>query len=412
MNFLQIHFLTSYPGVLLNRDDAGFAKRMPFGNAVRTRISSQCLKRHWRMYDGPGSFAEIGVGDTIRSRLTFQKEVVEPLIAEGFDAKAVLAATETLKNVVLGQSEKNKAEEGKGKKGKKGATDETEAPAAKEDVKTEQVTVLGRPEIEFFKTIVRKAATESDAAKAVNQILGVNDKGKISVEGRKNMEALRAAMAGGLSSAMFGRMITSDVLARSDAAIHVAHALTVHAEQSEADYFSAIDDLMKEDGELGSGHIGTTELTSGLYYGYVVVDLPLLVSNITGCSRKGWKAADRTIAAEVVERLIKIISKVSPGAKLGSTAPYSYARWVMVEGTDQQPSTLANAFESAVGDDDTFQDSIQRIGKYLHEFDRVYGFEGERIYTGIDVIENDIPNATFVDSIKDVAGKAASWVKG
>ena len=31
--FLQIHTLTSYPASLLNRDDAGFAKRMPFGDA-------------------------------------------------------------------------------------------------------------------------------------------------------------------------------------------------------------------------------------------------------------------------------------------------------------------------------------------------------------------------------------------
>ena len=41
--FLQIHFLTSYAATLLNRDDAGFAKRIPFGGVVRTRISSQCL---------------------------------------------------------------------------------------------------------------------------------------------------------------------------------------------------------------------------------------------------------------------------------------------------------------------------------------------------------------------------------
>jgi CRISPR system Cascade subunit CasC len=46
--FLQIHTLTAYPASLLNRDDAGLAKRIPFGNAVRLRVSSQCLKRHWR----------------------------------------------------------------------------------------------------------------------------------------------------------------------------------------------------------------------------------------------------------------------------------------------------------------------------------------------------------------------------
>ena len=31
--FLQIHTLTSYAAALLNRDDAGLAKRIPFGNA-------------------------------------------------------------------------------------------------------------------------------------------------------------------------------------------------------------------------------------------------------------------------------------------------------------------------------------------------------------------------------------------
>lgn len=49
--FIQVHFLAAWPGALLNRDDAGLAKRLPFGSATRTRISSQCLKRHWRMAD-------------------------------------------------------------------------------------------------------------------------------------------------------------------------------------------------------------------------------------------------------------------------------------------------------------------------------------------------------------------------
>ena len=49
--FLQIHTLHSYPAALLNRDDSGLAKRLSFGGSVRTRVSSQCLKRHWRTAD-------------------------------------------------------------------------------------------------------------------------------------------------------------------------------------------------------------------------------------------------------------------------------------------------------------------------------------------------------------------------
>ena len=41
--FVQIHYLTAYPASLLNRDDAGMAKRLPYGGTSRIRVSSQCL---------------------------------------------------------------------------------------------------------------------------------------------------------------------------------------------------------------------------------------------------------------------------------------------------------------------------------------------------------------------------------
>ena len=49
----------------------------------------------------------------------------------------------------------------------------------------------------------------------------------------------------GLVGALFGRMVTSDPAANIDAAIHVAHAFTVHQEESESDYFSVVDDLQQ-----------------------------------------------------------------------------------------------------------------------------------------------------------------------
>ncbi|WP_210183419.1 type I-E CRISPR-associated protein Cas7/Cse4/CasC, partial [Methylobrevis pamukkalensis] len=57
--FLQIHFLAPYTAALLNRDDAGLAKRLPFGGHLRTRVSSQCLKRHWRLAQDPHALASI-----------------------------------------------------------------------------------------------------------------------------------------------------------------------------------------------------------------------------------------------------------------------------------------------------------------------------------------------------------------
>ena len=143
-------------------------------------------------------------------------------------------------------------------------------------------------------------------------------------------------------------MVTSDPAANIDAAVHVAHAFTVHAEESESDYFSVVDDLQSNDEDPGAAHIGDMELTAGLFYGYVVVDVPTLVSNLTGSPAEDWRNADRELAATVVKHLVHLIATVSPGAKLGSTAPYAYADLMLIEAGSRQPRSLANAFRGPV----------------------------------------------------------------
>jgi len=367
--FVQIHTLTSYPAALLNRDDAGFAKRIPFGGASRIRISSQCLKRHWRSFKGEGSLEEVGVPTSVRSRVTFDRYVVKPLLAEGLDAERVRLMTAAYMSELLGESEKAKK-----------AKDEAEELV----LKTGQVTVLGSPEIEFVKSEVRQLC-QADAtikdAKAANKAV----KDRLGKDGRKNLQALRHGA--GLSAAMFGRMVTSDILARLDSAIHVAHAFTVHAEASESDYFSAVDDLLQVEGDLGSGHINSTELTSGLYYGYVVVDVPQLISNLEGCSREAVHEASPVLAADVVQRMIRLIATVSPGAKLGSTAPFATAHMVLVETGRSQPRTLANAFLKPVSPSpDLVANTYAALARHITELDGMYGISTRRKLAGIGPI--------------------------
>ena len=93
--FLQIHTLHSYPAALLNRDDSGLAKRMPFGDAVRTRISSQCLKRHWRVAEDEFALKNIdGPAAGVRSRNIVGREVIESIRAAGIAGDEVLMAVE------------------------------------------------------------------------------------------------------------------------------------------------------------------------------------------------------------------------------------------------------------------------------------------------------------------------------
>jgi CRISPR system Cascade subunit CasC len=143
--FLQIHTLQSYPAVLLNRDDAGLAKRLPFGGATRTRISSQCLKRHWRMANDGFSLANIeGVEFAKRSRLIFSRALVTDLVREhGYEEKKVREVVMCLKDRMFP------------KKNKDGET--AASKAGKEDpLETEQAFLLGNLEIEYLRSIVRR----------------------------------------------------------------------------------------------------------------------------------------------------------------------------------------------------------------------------------------------------------------
>ena len=98
--FIQIHTLHTYPAALLNRDDAGLAKRLPLGNAVRTRISSQCLKRHWRVTDDQFSLAHLDVPMAVRSRSTLEL-ISQRIQADGVAAPLAQAAAEALRDAGL-----------------------------------------------------------------------------------------------------------------------------------------------------------------------------------------------------------------------------------------------------------------------------------------------------------------------
>jgi CRISPR system Cascade subunit CasC len=169
------------------------------------------------------------------------------------------------------------------------------------------------------------------------------------------------------------------------------------------------------EGELGSGHINTAELNSGLFYGYVVVDVPLLVSNLQGCDRRDWQSADRSLAADVVDRFIHLIATVSPGAKLGSTAPYSWAECVLLEAGSSQPRTLANAFRSPVDESpDVLASSYRALAEHLRQLDAMYGLRTDRRLCGVGPIE-DLISAVGVQgtvSLEDAAQWAAAQVRG
>jgi CRISPR system Cascade subunit CasC len=278
----------------------------------------------------------------------------DPLVAEGLPAAAVSTVLAGMQVELYGESKKAKA----AKAGKE----------AEIELERDELVVLGRPEIDYLTDEARRIVTlyGNDAKAVANELKGL----------RKNFHALR--VGAGIDAAMFGRFVSGDRDARVDAAVRVAHAFSVHEQASEPDYFTAVDDLQAEEQGSGAGHLNTADLTSGVYYGYVVVDVPLLVSNLEACDRKNWQAANRALAARTVEHFLHLVAKVTPGAKKGSTAPYDWASFVLVEAGDEQPRTLANAFLDPVRRPPYEGNAAKALSAHVEAIDGMYGTTARR----------------------------------
>ncbi|SDO20268.1 CRISPR system Cascade subunit CasC [Filomicrobium insigne] len=313
---------------------------------IRTRISSQCLKRHWRTAEDNWSLKNVGAPMGVRSREIPERRILPALSAAQLGTPEVhQAICEAMALSLHGEK------------------------SAK--VKDRQALLLGEPEIDYLTkkaiTIAESHQDPNAASDAVKALFAKSEKA--------NLSALRerGALTAGLEAALFGRMITSDREAITDAAIHVAHAFTVHTEASESDYFTVVDDLTYEAGEAGAGGLFDTELTAGLFYGYVVIDVPLLIANLTD---------DPALAGKVVEHLVHLIASVSPGAKKGSTAPYAYAELMLIEAGSRQPRTLANGFRTPCAA--RVEAATSALASYLGKVDAAYGNSEMRRHTSVE----------------------------
>jgi CRISPR system Cascade subunit CasC len=279
------------------------------------------------------------------------------------------------------------------------------SPQGEDALSTGQAVLLGKAERDYLIGKCVALGQEHTEAKALKEAVAAWLSG---TDEKKNIKAMK--FGSGLESALFGRMVTSDVLTSRDAAVYVAHAFTVHEAQVENDYFTVVDDLSRESGEQGSAGIFDTELASGLYYGYVVVDVPQLVANLEGvkiedCFKVG--ADQRELAAKVVHHLLHLIATVSPGAKRGSTAPFEWAKLMLVETGDWQPRSLAGAFQTAL---DTVEGGIREraVGKLADELQRLdaaYGAPSERRFLSVDDVQvpgaERLPLASLTQWVQD-----------
>ena len=372
MTYVVVHRIFSLSVSLPVRGADGLAKRALYGGVERQRLSSQSVKAHLRDGTGiQGSMADLakslGTEMSVRSALIGPNVIAPALIKHGLSeekasewADAVMALFQSGKKKPLSATATGK----KNKKTKAGDTADEEADedSSDDEARAEeagrQVLTLGRQEIEALTAVAVTLHKEKIALSEMRDLLGKQTKRKgHSAKVQNALKALDAVRKhAGLDGALFGRMATGIAVSRIDSAVHVGHALTTHAIQSSIDFFSAQDQLLDRDaGETGGAHIGSRELTSGVFYLPVVIDIEQIRKNCAG-----WSSDQ---IATAVGWLVKSIATITPAAMLGSTAPFTDPGEVVVEITKGQPVNAMGAFERPVTP--TIEASVAAFNRHL-----------------------------------------------
>ena len=324
--FVQLHVLTSYPPSNLNRDDTGRPKTALMGDALRLRISSQSQKRAWRTSD----IFETALAGHIGTRTKdMGKHTHTMLVAAGVTDKN---AREWARQIV--------GKFGKLKSDKKSDKDE--------DLQIEQLAHFSPEEVEAIEQLAQRCASRNSGPTAEELSLLCTPRKAADI-------------------AMFGRMLADSPAFNMEAAVQVAHAITVHKSAVEDDYFSAVDDLNNGLTDKGAAHIGERSYGAGLFYLYICIDRALLVENLGG---------DKALADKALQAFIHAVTKISPTGMQNSHASRAYASYVLAEKGDQQPRSLAQAYLKPVKpfeSEDMLEKAVKAIESRRDNFDKVYG---------------------------------------
>lgn len=330
--FINIHTLISHPSSMLNRDDSGLQKTAVFGGSVRSRISSQCLKRSIRQSD-----IYTGAVEEKSIRTNKFDELLKLCVEKMPETDAKL-----IEDVLLNLGSKVKKEKDK-------ETGETQR---------------------YFD------AVQPYSLGAIREAI------KLVQAGTELKELKKTVHIPTIDVALSGRMDASCPERNVEAAMSVAHSLTTHSADIEVDWFTACDDLA----EQGSGHIGTTEFSSGVFYRYASINIDLLAKNIK---------ASLADVMPIINTMVRCFAQVTPSAKQKVFAAHNQADFVLVTQSDQ-PLSLANAFRKPIENSgEVMENSISVLVKHYEKLIGAYDIES---------------NAIAMDLTDSVTSEQVNWV--
>lgn len=308
---IEIHMIQNHSPANLNRDDLGAPKTCYFGGVLRSRISSQCIKRSIRTSN---------------------------------DFKALLGGVRTRRLADLIQQEAGETE-----CWKKAQEILNKCGFKNKDDNTKMLVFMSKDKIkDLARIVLDNSLGLTEAAQQVANVIA------------------QATLAPDI--ALCGRMLEPNDKDKDkkvkwsnttvEAALQVAHAISTHIARPEIDYFVAADDVPGED--AGAGHIGESMFASACFYKYFSIDWEQLVKNLKG---------DTNLAAHTVGAFLLAAAKTNPSGKQNSFAAHNYPDGILVE-FKNSPISYANAFVrpvSVVKESDLVEQSIGQLSNYVND---------------------------------------------
>lgn len=301
-NIIGIHVLTAYPPSNPNRDENGQPKTAIVNGITRQRISSQCIKRAWRLSDimksteGTMSVRTRGLG----------AEVETAMIAAGSEPKTAKKRAALIAGAF-------------------GKVNEKKSPEHKEMI------VIGHEELEGAVSLGRLLAEKSRDPTEDELAMLQRDTTSIDV-------------------AMFGRMRAAATKFNVDASVSVSHPLTTGKATIDADFWTSVDDLKTadEDADGGSGGMGDVEFGAGTFYTYVEVNQGALIRNLKEDKEVEADPRATALANSAIIKLIEAIANVSPAGHKTSFGNQVRASFVRVEVGQPSGNLFCKAYEDPI----------------------------------------------------------------
>lgn len=338
---IGIHMLIPYPPSNPNRGELGEPKTAIVGGKLRQRISSQAMKRAWRLSE---TMQQLDAGFSRRTR-RLGVEVIGWAEQAGMASDEALkvgawissafgktyVTTELYEAMSLPDKDKRFAKPSRG--------------ATRESATTAEVVVIGHEEWAAAKALAEACAQE----------------GRMPTD--DELSGLQRDTAS-LDVALFGRMRAKTPRLNVDASCAVAHALTTDRVTIESDFWTAVDDLNRHDSDSGAGGMDEREFGSGCYYVYAMIDYPRLVENLLG---------DQELAGSAVLALVETMCTSQPGGHRSSFANFVNPAFLRIEtGPRVVGSMMLPAFEAPVT---LTQDAIETLRDAAASYASAYGLE-------------------------------------